>query len=465
MFTPIGRSRILPFPLYNQVTNGNTIDPVTESVAGSFVWPEDSTERVVFPLYISLDEYVAISSAIDVGADIAYPEQYIEVIHIWMRQGMDICQIIANCINDPDSPARQAVIDLATSSPDITNYNITNVQGMTTEQIASNVLDKGCDASDVAGAVIAIVDKFDEYITDALQIIELGTNDEERIASIIAGVPVFGALPVDEVIDVMQDILEDLAENYLAGMTPTWRDSVSEQLYCLALEQPDCKLTFALLYEYFQTRAVSGLDLFATVYDLANFITGGDFANDELVLSGMYAILLASLKTGSEFFGMEAPLIGAITRDALPSSAWEDWDECEPPPPPPGCVDFSEDPGTWDPSSGGTYETGIGFKGFYNSTFNASVLRALRDVESAVAEKIVYQFSAPVTNVLLYQPSGSFALYYTGAATDEIEYSADTFPGSWADVNLALGLAMDHQATGDITSSVYFVGVCIYNPE
>lgn len=416
-------------------------------------------------LRVSLDEWTKLLSSVFTGADICYPDESDSVRWSLLRAvecPMDLCQLIADCINDPESPARQAVIDVATSDPDVINYNITNVQGMTTEQIESNVLDKGCDASDIAGAVIAIVNTLDEYITDALQIIELGTNDEERVASVIAGIPVFGALPIDEVIDVAQDLLEDFGENYVAVMTPEWRDEVSERLYCLALEQPDCQLTFALLYEYFQTRATSGLDLFATIYDLANFITGGDFINDDAILSGMYAILLASLKTGREFFGMDAPKIGAITRDAPPSSAWEDWTECDPPPPDPACQDFKIEEYDWTPQGGTLYDPSDGFRGIYYAFYNETLCRIYRGAVSGIAYKVVVKFANPVTNVLCYlQGSGGSALY-TGAPATEIEFSEDTFPGAWTDLNLAYGLAISVTMTGDLSGLMVLEEVCTY---
>src|SRR5688500_10924498 len=100
MFTPIGRPRRLPYPLYNQVSNGNITDdaglPLNE-----FIWPDDPEERTILPLFVSQREFTAILSAMDVGADIAYPEQYIEVMWIMVRNlryGVDICAMVANCI-------------------------------------------------------------------------------------------------------------------------------------------------------------------------------------------------------------------------------------------------------------------------------------------------------------------------------------------------------------------------------
>lgn len=438
------------------------IGVVPEEGYNPYFFPD---EGAYLPFFFTSETFVKVLSSLVNGAAVTYGDEGRAVVWEFLRNvefPVDMCQVIADCLNDLDSPARQALMDILASQEAGDTY-ITNSMGMTTEQIASTVLDKGCDASEIAGAVIAIVDTFDEYIVDAIQIIELGTNDEERIASFISGFPAFGVLPVDEVIDMAQDFLEDFSENYVAAITPEWKDEVSEALYCLALEQPDCKLTFELLYTYFQTRATSGLDLVATVYDLANFITGGDFANDELIASGMYAILLASLKVGQEFFGMNAPKIGAITRDAPPSSAWEDWDECDPPPPDPACMDLTASEHGWVGQGGTTWDSGDGFRAFYYVLYGESLLRVFYEGDpfSAYLERVVVYFSIPVTNVLLYQQGGGESNMYTGTPITEIEFSAETFVG-WTNYNPAFGLAISVTTTGDVSGTQLLEQVCVY---
>lgn len=308
--------------------DGEDCEPVV------FNWPEDSDERVLVPFHLSLNEYNVLASAIDVGSDIAFGEDAIRVTWLWLRNmrcKVDLCAMIADCI--ATSPgAQEALRDFITGDQVINNHFTEITQSLTTEQITGTIMPNDCANANVAGRVVALVERFNIIIEDAFDIIEVGTNDEEKIAAIIEGIPGLGIAPIDDILDFMQDLLEDFSENYSAAVTEEWKDDVEEDLYCLALGKPDCALTYQDLFEYFQARAGSGLNILSTIFDVIDFVRDGDFNTDDLVASGMYAILLGFLLTGQEFFGMNLPRIGAITRDALPSSKWVDWDDCTPDP-------------------------------------------------------------------------------------------------------------------------------------
>lgn len=86
MAKPVGSTRRLPYPL------DTTLD--MESVVGSdqFVevdlssWSESDPDiKINIILNLSLNEYVALASCIDVGRDIAYGDNSIELWYIWVR--------------------------------------------------------------------------------------------------------------------------------------------------------------------------------------------------------------------------------------------------------------------------------------------------------------------------------------------------------------------------------------------
>jgi len=454
MFEPIGGMRKLKYPLYNQETNGNITDdaglPLNE-----FIWPEDPEERTILPLFVSQREFTAILSAMDVGADIAYPEQYIEVMWLMVRNlryGVNICEMIANCIATSEE-TRQAIRDFVTSDDDISNYFTEIVEGLTTEQIISPVVNKGCDNSDVAGAIVAIVERMDVYNIDALQIIEVGTNDEEKVAAVIGGIPVFETLPFDEVIDFAQDLLEDFFENYEGAITEEWKDDVEEDLYCLAKGKPDCKLTYEDLFNYFQDRAGSSLTTLSGILDVINFVRTGDFSTDELVASGMYALQLAFVRVGREFFGINLPKIGALTRDALPSTKWEEWADCI-------------EPDTWIDNNfaGGNQHSwtsytssGIDFAIWIGDGFD----RYQDSLQIAIKKTIPYT----ITDVEVYfnaPLSGSGGVMYAGK-TDltglAVGGSTDDQMWSWSGLAITGGLGLDLYRPGGFASGQYVTRV------
>jgi len=332
MFTPLGKPRKLPFPLYNQVTNAN--ETSSEGMEDNpFIWPEDSSERTLVPLFISLDEWVAVTSAIDVGADIAYPLQYIEVIYILMRNmrySPMICSLVIDCITN-DADTKQALIDALTSSDEFNQYLTENIYRITEGQIVGKLVGGDCDNSVVAGRAIALVERLDINNKDALEAIVAGTNDEALASIIISGIPGLGEAPIDEIVHVAVSFIENFAENYNSISNEERKDRMANDIYCIMLESEDCSITFQQLFDYYQAKATSGLNIVSTLIDVVQFLLDGDFDSDDQIWFGMFALQIGFILNSRDFFGIGAPKLGAIMRDAGTSTAWEEWDDCVPP--------------------------------------------------------------------------------------------------------------------------------------
>lgn len=343
-----GTPRPLPYPLQNPLTITGYTEEDADCEASSFVWPEDSDEKVLVPFLLSLNEYNVLSNTIDVGRDIAYGTSSIAVLSLWLRNmrcNVSICDMVAHCFaNDPEF--RESVIQSLMSDPSVVSqivqglaasdefntYINEKVSGLTIEAVTGALFKEDCDNSVVAGRVIQIVDVMDQNNIDFFEIVEVGTNDEERVAAMLGAIPVLGMSPVDEVLDMAQNLLSDIWENYAAAVTLGWKNEVAEDLYCLAKQNEDCALTYQELFDYFQQRAGSNLTVSSIVQNVFSYIVNGDFSTDDLIASGMYAIQLAFILAGQSFNGLNLPTLGALTRDSIPSSAWEDWDECGDPP-------------------------------------------------------------------------------------------------------------------------------------
>lgn len=333
MFTPIGKPRKLPYPLYNQVSNSNEVSK-DGLVLNPVQWPEDSTERIPIILSVSLDEWNAIASSVDVGADIAYPEQYVSLWWMLTRNlvySMSICALMIDCIMN-DTDVQEALVDTLSQNETFQQFVKESAIRATKGQIVGPVVPTGCDNSAVAGRVIQLTDILDTNNQDFLEIVEVGTNDEERVSLLLAAIPGISESPVDEILDLFQGFLENFQENYNAAVTLSWKNEVSEDLYCLAKQNEDCTLSYEEVFNYFNERAGSNLSIQSIITNIVQFVINGDFSTDDLIASGMYAIQLAFIVAGRDFYGLNIPTIGAVVRDAIPSSAWEDWDECAEPP-------------------------------------------------------------------------------------------------------------------------------------
>lgn len=242
---------------------------------------------------------------------------------------MAFCEQVIDCIlNDADTQA--ALVEALKDNETFNQYLDRRILKLSPTSIVSPIVEGSCDDSVLAGKIIAIVERLNTNNVDFLEIVEVGTNDEETLASVLEAIPLFDELPIGDAIDFAQKVLENFTENYNAAVTEGWKSDVEGDLWCLAKSKPDCVLTYQDLNDYFQNRAGSGLTIGALVGDVLQYLFSGDFSSDELVASGLYAIQLGFILTGQKFAGMTLPKLGAITRDADPSSAWEDWDPCEP---------------------------------------------------------------------------------------------------------------------------------------
>ena len=324
--------RRLPFAVRDPLVYSRTTEGPDECSLAPLDWPEDSDERVPVVMMMSLNEYVVLSSSIDVGSDLAYAEDAIRVLRLWMREvlcNVQICSLIIDCmLNDADT--KQAMVDSLSANEQFQQLVKQTANRATQPQIEGLVVPSDCDDSIIAGRVIQLVDILDTNNVDFLQIVEVGTNDEERVSLLLAAIPGLSESPVDEILTLFQGFLEEFTENYGAAVTLSWKNEVSEELWCLAKETEDCSLTYEQVFNYFNERAGSELTIASLIQNIIQFVINGDFPTDNLIASGMYAIQLAFIVAGRDFYGLNIPTIGAVVRDALPSSAWEDWDPCGP---------------------------------------------------------------------------------------------------------------------------------------
>lgn len=104
-------SRKLPFPLINSLSIvGFSPDDGQQPISLNDLFPDETT-KIKLEFELSLDEYVALASAIDVGRDIAYGEDSEFLWWVWVAcvKGLAMdCDGVADCIEN--SAAVQAAI-------------------------------------------------------------------------------------------------------------------------------------------------------------------------------------------------------------------------------------------------------------------------------------------------------------------------------------------------------------------
>lgn len=285
-------------------------------------------------LKVSLEEWTKLFSSVFTGADFCYPDESDNVRWILQRAvecPVSICDLIIDCIQN--NPATlQAIIDGLEASEEFNDFINQKVEGLTIEALTGELVAGSCDNAVLAGKMMALVTALDTNNADAIEIVEFGTNDEEKVASVLEGIPIAGELPFGDIILFIQDMFEDLGEGYLAASTTDRKEALARDLWCLAQEKEACALNYADLFDFFNARVSNGLTLESLVGDILEWIITGEFSTPQLIFDAFMAAQIAFVRVGKDYFGINAPRIGALTRDASPSSIWEEWDPCIEPP-------------------------------------------------------------------------------------------------------------------------------------
>lgn len=230
--------RKLPYPLWNSaVIDGDT--PNDGTPIFQFTWPtSDNDEKVVISLELSLNEYVALATSVDVGRDIAFSTDTQWIWWIWSRAfagatGMT-CEQMIDCITN-DSATRAAFLQYLTENgfaQDTSVITETPTQ-ITDTQKASSLLPTTMDCADPAqnmAVARAIVREMDETVNDIFEIIEFLTDPQEATTKVTDGIPVVSF--IDNLIEFTNWLQETIPETYNAAYTQEAEDNIACAIFC-----------------------------------------------------------------------------------------------------------------------------------------------------------------------------------------------------------------------------------------
>lgn len=279
MTSPTGSTRVLPFPLkFNEDIESQTPD---EDIAILDVsdFPIDSDERINIVLDISLNEYVALANAIDVGRDISYGDNSIYIWWIWVRSliSMDICQSIVDCINDPESGVMDAINSLLADNAYPSGYEASQAQGDYELGSGNN---PECDPDAWWAGCLGLVQRLNRINEDVLEEFEVITNQTELIADIIGSIGGIDLTGVPALFTWVTTMQNDIIENYLAEYTVAYEESVACDLFCMALV--DCKLTPTMIFNYFRDRLSGSITFDGLFWETLDFLTSGTWSGTQI---------------------------------------------------------------------------------------------------------------------------------------------------------------------------------------
>jgi len=292
------------------------------------IWAvEDEYEQIDIVLHLSLNEYVALATAVDVGRDIAFTTDSEWVWWIWNRAFRGIptmtCEQIIDCIeNDSDTglALQQWLSDngygggTGTGTPGnagIYQQNPLVIDGSTIED---------CNNDNLFGAITQFVDFINRRIVDVFEIIESETNIIERSQIALEAFPITDTLAADSAAAFADQLAEEIAEGYDAAFTEELEDEYRCDLFCLVKDT--CELDFQTFADYFNDRiGNTPPDVQFSEY-IEWFITG-DFVGSNIV-DAAYSLVCSALAYGADAFGINIGALLTSVNSALndPNSDW-----------------------------------------------------------------------------------------------------------------------------------------------
>lgn len=197
------------------------------------------------------------------------------------------------------------------------------------EQATATWSTDGCDNTDKNewwGGISALVNYINNVNIDALQYMAQAANIPEQLERLIAGIPLLGQLPVDELLGWAGFLVTELLEEYEATVDEELLEQTVCDLFCIAVAN-GCTLSMRDVLDYFADKVSSG-GFLGVVEDLANvmqFALIGTFSGDQYFYYMCFFQLLAATITQG-FFGFRPIEYYSIRIEAGmndPSSDWE----------------------------------------------------------------------------------------------------------------------------------------------
>lgn len=336
-------SRGLPYPLSRAVQLVVTT-PAGEEVCGLPEFPEDSDERITVLFRLSLNEFVALASAVDAGVDPAYGADAQKVWWIWVASVMcaSFCEEMALCLSTENPVVVESLSQLLENNSTIIQSMINGLQSAgfpqpglpmseqqhQTDALPPNTKDgETCLLDELWGGCLYLVQSGNRTITDVFEQLEAASNTLERADIAGKQIPVLGQYVAD--LPEFADQLEsEIAEGYAAAYTEEYEESLACALFCIA--QDNCTLSVDDLITVINERLPDPLDVSTWTTFMAAFFTGV-FAGEDIA-NFAFLLYFMALKFGQQFgdtIGLR-PLttIMGLGADVLASDNWSTLCDC-----------------------------------------------------------------------------------------------------------------------------------------
>lgn len=323
-------ARGLPFPLknpqdYSFVDAEGAITHQTPDI-----FPVDNDEKIDIVLNLSLNEFVAIASSIDIGSDIAYGSERNLVWWTWVRSFIGTaanmsCEDIADCV-ESELETNQSLVNALTQNSIINGFgNANHVNGDITTVLDRNPPlslqetvnpDFECNLDKLWGGIRhGIVERLDDTARDLLEDLAAINDLPQRFQAFIDVIPVLGDL-AEGIVTLATEVIPDILNLYNSFSSEEQLDEIACDIFALVCSE--CRYpTFEELYNYYSTLgyemdAMDAQTLAPLVQKIGTMI--GAFQPASIVYHSMITFQLFTLYLQAEWNGHAG--IGAIIKFA-----------------------------------------------------------------------------------------------------------------------------------------------------
>jgi len=279
---------------------------VTEMQAlctGGYRITAGGSEVVPVTHFLTGVEITQILSALTIGAQLIYPDDYHQVIYAFQR-GLEcsmLCDAIAQQCLSNDGFRQSLINALAGAGALTTSAGSDTVDVQSAGTVLIN-FGTGCDDDDRYGGAYAMVDLLDDVAVDILDIISALTNQVDVATALARNIPIIGNVAAFA-LDVATLAIDIWIDLYLAAYNTTSHDEIACAVFC---EIGGCEMTLEQVINGYSNLLGETLppppDLFPTSFEeVVGWLidVAGDLTTDVHIVAAFHWLILQALARGS----------------------------------------------------------------------------------------------------------------------------------------------------------------------
>lgn len=265
----------------------------------------DMDTPIFFSGYITQRQFTSMLTALLDGARMRDPDvwqEYTQVFIEWFEQPVDICEIVADCVQNNQS-VRNAISDMITSSGSASSPNgaQTVIGNDNTLYSDKNVLTStSCVDVVVMGECVAIVEELNLIAIDWLEKFSGASLAGELVLVAIETVPLIGHLTPSDLGIMVDWVTDEFLTQYQSAYDTNLRNSAACLLYDLSCNS--CVLSIDNMISAFSTETSIGLDPLSTWTELIKDIA--NLSLSDQIVYGAWLTILVTWKAGNTFLGL-----------------------------------------------------------------------------------------------------------------------------------------------------------------